>query len=114
MSSSADATFQGNRYTPPDNEVNCGTSGFVAGWSTGGWSDTSYVHGFWINCANGTLTLNNDNTLSYSLAKNGVAVSDASPEMKAALARIGEQMAAEWEKSAGPDGQAILKAYRSK
>jgi TRAP-type C4-dicarboxylate transport system substrate-binding protein len=49
-----------------------------------------------------------------TLAKNGVAVSDASPEMKAALARIGEQMAAEWEKSAGPDGQAILKAYRSK
>jgi TRAP-type C4-dicarboxylate transport system substrate-binding protein len=49
-----------------------------------------------------------------TLAKNGVAVSDASPEMRAALAKIGEQMAAEWEKSAGPDGQAILKAYRSK
>jgi len=25
---------------------------------------------------------------------------------------VGAQMAAEWEKSAGADGQAILKAYR--
>jgi TRAP-type C4-dicarboxylate transport system substrate-binding protein len=49
-----------------------------------------------------------------TLSKNGMAVSDASAEMKAALAKIGEQMAAEWEKSAGPDGQAILKAYRGK
>jgi TRAP-type C4-dicarboxylate transport system substrate-binding protein len=48
------------------------------------------------------------------LAKNGVAVSDANPEMKAALTKIGEQMAAEWEKTAGADGQAILKAYRGK
>jgi len=49
-----------------------------------------------------------------TLSKNGMAVSDASPEMKAALAKIGEQMAVEWEKSAGADGQAILKAYRGK
>ena len=49
-----------------------------------------------------------------TLSKNGMAVSDASAEMKTALAKIGEQMAAEWEKSAGPDGQAILKAYRGK
>ena len=49
-----------------------------------------------------------------TLSKNGMAVSDASPEMKAALAKIGEQMAGEWEKSAGADGQAILKAYRGK
>ena len=49
-----------------------------------------------------------------TLAKNGITVRDASPELKAALSKIGEQMAAEWEKSAGADGQAILKAYRSK
>ncbi len=48
------------------------------------------------------------------LAKNGVAVSEPSPELKASLSRIGEQMAAEWEKSAGAEGQALLKAYRSK
>ena len=49
-----------------------------------------------------------------TLAKNGVSVSEPTPEMKAALAKIGEQMAVEWEKTAGADGQAILKAYRSK
>src|SRR5205085_1785648 len=38
-----------------------------------------------------------------ALAKNGVTVAEASPELKAALAKIGEQMAAEWEKSAGAD-----------
>jgi len=48
------------------------------------------------------------------LAKNGVNVATPSPELKSALAKIGEQMAAEWEKSAGADGQAILKAYRGK
>lgn len=48
------------------------------------------------------------------LAKNGVHVSEPSPELKAALAKIGEQMAAEWEKSAGADGQTILKAYKGR
>ncbi len=48
------------------------------------------------------------------LAKNGVNVTTPSPELKAALDKIGEQMAAEWEKQAGADGQAILKAYRGK
>src|SRR5262245_29856779 len=37
------------------------------------------------------------------LAKNGVAVSEPSPELKASLAKIGEQMAAEWEKLAGAE-----------
>ena len=49
-----------------------------------------------------------------TLAKNGVNVTEPSAELKAALSKIGEQMAAEWEKSAGADGQAILKAYKSK
>jgi TRAP-type transport system periplasmic protein len=48
------------------------------------------------------------------LAKNGVSVQEPSAELKAALAKIGDQMAAEWEKSAGADGQAILKAYKGK
>ena len=47
-----------------------------------------------------------------TLAKNGVTVVDANPQLRAALSKIGEQMAAEWEKSAGADGQAILKAYK--
>src|SRR3954470_881685 len=49
-----------------------------------------------------------------TLAKNGVAVSEPSPELKASLGKIGEQMAGEWEKLAGAEGQALLKAYRSK
>jgi TRAP-type C4-dicarboxylate transport system substrate-binding protein len=49
-----------------------------------------------------------------TLVKNGMSVSEPSPELKAALAKIGDRMAAEWEKTAGADGQAILKAYRSK
>jgi len=48
------------------------------------------------------------------LAKNGVSVSEPSAELKSALTKIGEQMASEWEKSAGADGQAILKAYKGK
>jgi TRAP-type C4-dicarboxylate transport system substrate-binding protein len=48
------------------------------------------------------------------LAKNGVSVNEPSAELKSALAKIGDQMAAEWEKSAGADGQAILKAYKGK
>ena len=49
-----------------------------------------------------------------TLAKNGVTVVDANPQLRTALSKIGQQMAAEWEKSAGADGQAILKAYRAK
>ena len=49
-----------------------------------------------------------------TLAKNGMSVNEASPELRGALAKIGNQMAAEWEKSAGADGQTILKAYRAK
>ena len=49
-----------------------------------------------------------------TLVKNGMSVSEPSPELKAALAKVGEQMALEWEKAAGADGQALLKAYRSK
>jgi TRAP-type C4-dicarboxylate transport system substrate-binding protein len=48
------------------------------------------------------------------LRKNGVNVTTPSPELKASLDKIGEQMAAEWEKQAGADGQAILKAYKGK
>jgi TRAP-type C4-dicarboxylate transport system substrate-binding protein len=49
-----------------------------------------------------------------TLVRNGMSVSEPSPELKAALAKIGTQMAAEWEKSAGADGQALLKSYHSK
>jgi len=49
-----------------------------------------------------------------TLAKNGMSVRDPDPAMKAAFAKIGQQMAQEWEKAAGADGLAILKRYRGK
>ncbi len=49
-----------------------------------------------------------------TLAKNGMSVREPDASMKAAFQKIGQQMAQEWEKAAGADGQAIVKAYRSK
>ena len=34
--------------------------------------------------------------------------------MRGAFAKIGEIMLAEWQKSAGADGEALIKAYRSR
>ena len=48
------------------------------------------------------------------LAKNGMSVREPDAAMKARFQKIGAQMAQEWEKSAGADGQAILKRYRGK
>ena len=49
-----------------------------------------------------------------TLAKNGMTVREPDAKMKAAFQKIGAQMAQEWEKSAGAQGQAILKRYRGK
>jgi len=49
-----------------------------------------------------------------TLAKNGMSVRDPDAAMKAAFQKIGTQMTQEWEKSAGADGQAILKRYMGK
>jgi TRAP-type C4-dicarboxylate transport system substrate-binding protein len=48
------------------------------------------------------------------LADNGMTVHTPTPAMMSALLKIGDTMAAEWTKSAGADGEAILKAYRGK
>ncbi len=49
-----------------------------------------------------------------TLAKNGMSVRDPDAAMQTAFTKIGQQMAAEWEKAAGAAGQALLKAYRGK
>lgn len=49
-----------------------------------------------------------------TLAKNGMSVREPDAGMKARFQKVGQQMAEEWEKQAGGDGQAILKAFRSK
>lgn len=49
-----------------------------------------------------------------TLAKNGVAVIEPDAAMKAAMAKIGDTILAEWSKTASAEGEAIIKAYRSK
>jgi TRAP-type C4-dicarboxylate transport system substrate-binding protein len=49
-----------------------------------------------------------------TLAKNGMSVREPDAAMKSAFQKVGQQMAQEWEKSAGAGGQAILKRYRGK
>ena len=49
-----------------------------------------------------------------TLAKNGMSVREPDARMKAAFQKIGAQIAQEWEKSAGAEGQQILKRYRGK
>lgn len=46
------------------------------------------------------------------LAAKGMTIAVPSEPLKKELAAIGETMTAEWLKSAGPDGQAIVDAYR--
>jgi TRAP-type transport system periplasmic protein len=47
-----------------------------------------------------------------TMAEKGIKILDATPAMKAELAKIGETMAAEWAKRVGADGEAILAAMR--
>jgi TRAP-type C4-dicarboxylate transport system substrate-binding protein len=46
------------------------------------------------------------------LADNGIKVLPGTDELLKPLKKVGEQMAAEWEQKAGPNGKAILEAYR--
>ncbi len=48
------------------------------------------------------------------LRKNGMVVVTPTPALMAGLKKIGERMTAEWLRTAGPDGEAILKAYRGR
>jgi TRAP-type C4-dicarboxylate transport system substrate-binding protein len=45
------------------------------------------------------------------LKDNGMTVQPPGDELRAGLAKIGEQMSADWVKQAGKDGEAILEAY---
>jgi len=46
------------------------------------------------------------------MAKNGMNVAAPSAQLKSDFKKIGDTMTAEWLKNAGPDGQAIVDAYR--
>jgi TRAP-type C4-dicarboxylate transport system substrate-binding protein len=47
-----------------------------------------------------------------ALKDAGIKVTVPTPQLKAGLTKIGDTIAAEWEKAAGPDGVAMLAAYR--
>ncbi len=46
------------------------------------------------------------------LTKNGMAVTPPSAALKADMKKVGDTMIAEWVKTAGADGQAIIDAYK--
>ena len=48
------------------------------------------------------------------LKKNGMAFHEPDAAMKAAYAKIGNQILDEWLKKSGAEGQSIIKAYRGK
>jgi TRAP-type transport system periplasmic protein len=48
------------------------------------------------------------------LAANGMILHEPDAAMRAAYRKVGEAMLAEWQKSAGAEGAAIIKAYRGK
>jgi TRAP-type C4-dicarboxylate transport system substrate-binding protein len=60
------------------------------------------------------LSRQREQTATRLLGENGMSVIEPDAAMKAAFARIGDIMLAEWQKSAGPDGEALIKAYRSR
>jgi TRAP-type C4-dicarboxylate transport system substrate-binding protein len=46
------------------------------------------------------------------LKAKGMIVQPPSPELKTGFRKVGEQLTADWLKKAGPDGQAIVDAYK--
>ncbi|HZH50576.1 MAG TPA: TRAP transporter substrate-binding protein [Microvirga sp.] len=46
------------------------------------------------------------------IAAKGMKVQPPSPELKAGFQKIGEQLTQDWLKKAGPDGQAVIEAYK--
>ena len=48
------------------------------------------------------------------LKENGMTVVTPSPELMAGLKAVGASILADWKKTAGPEGAALLKAYQAK
>jgi TRAP-type C4-dicarboxylate transport system substrate-binding protein len=46
------------------------------------------------------------------IAKRGMKVQKASPELQAGFRKVGEQLTADWIKRAGAEGQAVIEAYK--
>jgi TRAP-type transport system periplasmic protein len=55
-----------------------------------------------------------EQSANKELAANGMTLHEPDAAMKAAFRRVGDTMLAEWQKSAGAEGEALIKAYRGK
>ena len=55
-----------------------------------------------------------EQSANKELASNGITLREPDAAMKAAYRKVGETMLAEWLKSAGAEGETIIKAYRGK
>jgi TRAP-type C4-dicarboxylate transport system substrate-binding protein len=55
-----------------------------------------------------------EQSANKELAANGITMHEPDAAMKAAYRKVGDIMLAEWQKSAGAEGDAIIKAYRGK
>jgi TRAP-type transport system periplasmic protein len=60
------------------------------------------------------LSKQREQTANKMLADNGMTVQAPDAALMAAMNKIGETMTSEWLKTAGADGEAIVKAYRGK
>ena len=60
------------------------------------------------------LSRQREQNANKGLAENGMNVIEPDAAMKAAFTKVGETMLVEWQKSAGADGEAVIRAYRGK
>ena len=58
------------------------------------------------------VSVQKDDEYLKELTAKGMTVDRGSVKLKAELKAVGERMSAEWLKQAGPEGQALLDAYR--
>ena len=55
-----------------------------------------------------------EQSANLELAANGMTLHEPDAAMKAAYRKVGDTMLAEWQKAAGAEGEAIIKAYRTR
>lgn len=60
------------------------------------------------------LSRQREQSANKALGDNGMTLHTPDEAMRSAFAKVGDTMLAEWLKSAGADGEAIIKAYRGK
>ena len=66
----------------------------------------------WADIESGKISEEKTKWYLEQLTKNGMTVAPPSPALAGDLKKIGDTMTADWIKQAGPDGQAIVDAYK--